>query len=202
MLTGYRNNLEQLKGKQENALETFNSFKNQLSDNIEKQIIIEKAQLIIQEVGQKTQSELKIHISNIVTMALESVFSDPYQFKLDFILKRGQTEAIIKFVRNGYERDPLVAIGVGVIDIASFALRIALWSISSPRPTNTLIFDEPFKFLSRELQPRAGEMLQQISKKLGIQIILVTHSKDLIDSADKVFSVSQRNGRSVIQDNK
>ena len=94
----------------------------------------------------------------------------------------------------------MLASGGGVIDIASFALRIALWSISSPRPMNTLIFDEPFRFLSRELQPRAGIMLQEICKKLGLQIILVTHNPSLIDSADKIFRVSQRNGKSIVKE--
>ena len=201
MIQTYRNSIEQLKGKHINAVEQYNGLNMQLENFIALRADIEKIQFIIQEVGQKTQSELKIHISNIVTMALEAVFADPYQFKLDFVLKRGQTEAVIKFVRDGNEIDPLLASGGGVIDIASFALRIALWSISNPRPTNTLIFDEPFRFLSRELQPRAGEMMQQLCKKLNLQIILVTHSKDLIDASDKVFTVSNRAGRSIIQTN-
>lgn len=198
MLQEYQNKLQQLKGQKITAENQLNSVKSQLQENIDNQGTIEKAQFIIQDVAQQTQSQLKIHISNIVTMALVSVFEDPYEFKLDFILKRGKTEAEIKFVRNKMEIDPMLAAGGGVVDIAAFALRIALWHISNPKPLNTIIFDEPFRFLSRELQPKAGEMLQQIAEKLNIQIIYVTHSKALIDSADRVFYVAKRNKKSIV----
>ena len=32
-------------------------------------------------------------------------------------------------------------------------------------------------------------MLKEISEKLGLQIIMVTHSEELIEAADKVFTI-------------
>jgi DNA repair exonuclease SbcCD ATPase subunit len=153
----------------------------------------EEARIIIQIVAQKTQQELEYQISEIVTLALGAVFDDPYEFKIEFVIKRGKTEAIIKFVRDGHEFDPLDDTGGGAADIASFALRIALWNLLRPRSRNTLILDEPFKNISKQdnLQEKSSEMLSMISKKLGIQIIMVTHSTELIKASDKVFEVKQ-----------
>ena len=45
------------------------------------------------------------------------------------------------------------------------------------------------RFLSRDLHHKATEMLKEISEKLGLQIIMVTHSEELIEAADKVFTI-------------
>lgn len=159
---------------------------------------IEDALLIIQEVSKKTQQELEYHISDIVSTALSSVFEDPYEFKVEFVIKRGKTEADMYFVKDNERVDPLTASGGGAVDVASFALRIALWNLLRDSISNTLIMDEPFRFVSKDLQPKAGEMLKMLSDKLGIQFIIVTHSPDIINEADKVVTVSIKGGESCV----
>jgi DNA repair exonuclease SbcCD ATPase subunit len=80
------------------------------------------------------------------------------------------------------------------VDVACFALRLALWNLSQPKLRNTIILDEPFRYLSSNLQDRAASMLKEISSQLGIQIIMISHIEDIIGSADKIFKVEQRNG--------
>ena len=154
---------------------------------------IMEAQKIIQHVAQKTQQELRYKISEIVTLALEAVFDDPYEFKIEFIQKRGKTEAVLKYVKDGHEYDPTLSTGGGVKDITSFALRIAIYQIRNPKLRNVIVLDEPFKQLSvsGDMQEKAGEMLQKISHKLGIQIIMNSHVEKHLDTSDKVFRVSK-----------
>ena len=158
-------------------------------------ISVEEAQQILQLVAQETQKNIVVHISDIVTTALDAVFeSDAYEFRIDFVQRRGRTEAELYFERDGNRCDPLTASGGGAVDVAAFALRVALWSLVNhgSRIADTIVLDEPFKWLSKELQPRAGEMLQLLSRKLGIQFIFVTHVQDLIESADTVFEVRKK----------
>ena len=82
------------------------------------------------------------------------------------------------------------ASGGGVVDLTAFALRIACYVLEN-NTDNVIILDEPFRFISRDLQERAGKILKTLSNKLGIQIIMVTHIKELIDCADKVFEVKK-----------
>ena len=72
----------------------------------------------------------------------------------------------------------------------SFALRIASYALEQGND-NVIILDEPFRFVSRDLVSRAGEILKVLSEKLNLQIILVTHIPELIDVADKVFEVKK-----------
>lgn len=152
---------------------------------------------LFQKAAQDTQQKLEFHISNLVSTALAAVFDDPYTFQLEFVQKRNKTEAELWFVRNGEKMKPIDASGGGAVDVASFALRIAFWSLTKKtRPL--IILDEPFKHLSADLQNRASDMLKMLSENLGLQIILVSHIDQLISTADKEFKVSLNRGRSEV----
>ncbi len=158
-----------------------------------------KARIIVQKVAEDTQKQLEYHISNLVTMALASVFPDPYEFKLRFIQKRNKTEAELIFIKKDNEvNDILENGGGGVADVASLALRIALWSIKKTRPT--IILDEPTKFLHNPLfQRKVSELLKDISSKLGIQIIMVSDQQALLKAADKVIEIINVDGISIVK---
>lgn len=141
-------------------------------------------ELVIQ-VAEKTQLNIGKRIADLVTLALAAVFDDPYEFQIDFVQRRGGTEADLSFVRNGNQLDPMTASGGGAIDIASFALRLAVWTLGKSRPL--FILDEPFRNLSLDLQGKAGLMLRELSRKLGIQVIMVSHNPEIISGADKIF---------------
>lgn len=148
----------------------------------------EKARAIIQTVAKETQQSLEYHVGELVSLALSGIFPDPYKFVVEFVERRNKTECDLSFERAGEKVHPFDASGGGAVDVASFALRSSIWSLGNSR--NVLGLDEPFRFLSRELQPRACEMLREISHRLGLQIIMITHSPDLIEGADRVFKVS------------
>ncbi len=153
---------------------------------------IAEAGEIVRQVAQATQREIEYQIGQIVTVALASVFDDPYELKLDFVMRRGRTECDILFEKDDELFHPLSASGGGAVDVASFALRIALWSVNQPRTRPVLILDEPMKLLSRDRMPQAGTIIKELSKKLGIQMIIVSHADELIDVADKVFKIGEK----------
>lgn len=171
-------------------------YTDKIATNLARMESIEKAQALIQKVAQETQELLTFQINDVVNTALSTCFPDEYVFKIEFEIKREKTEAKLIFIKNGFEINPMSASGGGVVDVASFALRIAAWSLSNYN--NTLIIDEGFRFLSRDLQPRAAEILEEISKKLNLQIVQVSHSPDIIEKSDKVFSVALVKGVSKV----
>lgn len=156
----------------------------------------EQAIEIVKEVGLKTQQTLQFHISNTVSMALSSVFDDAYEMVVEFVQRRGKTECDLLFGRGDNQVNPLSASGGGAVDVASFALRVASWSMQLPRTRNVLLLDEPFKNVSEGYLPKASELLKQISEQLNLQIIMVTHSDTLIDSADNIIKIQNKNRQS------
>jgi len=154
---------------------------------------LQKARVLIAEAGQHTQTFLKSFIEEMVTTALQAVFEEDYQFVIDFDIKRNKPEAKISLKLRGEETDPKDSCGGGVLDVASFALRVVLWSIENPKSSNVIILDEPMKFLHGRIE-NAMKMIKDLSKKLNIQFIIVSQMEEFAENADKVFLVTH-NGK-------
>ena len=193
-----RRTLEQQKGKKEQIEMTISTLQGNLKSRKISLLHHQKAREVIRTVSIKTQQQLQYHISDITSMALESIFTNPYRLEVEFVERRNKTECDLYFVREGERVDPLSASGGGAVDVASFALRVASWSMMNPRGRNTIILDEPFRFLSADNQEKASVMLKELSHRMGIQFIIVTHEPILAAYADKIFEVKIAKGRSKV----
>jgi len=193
-ISHFKASLEQRKGERKILNEQHKeSVKNHKTLKIEL-VEIEKAQIIIQQVALETQNELKYHIHSLISLALSSVFGpDSPKFEMEFMERRNKTEADLYLVdKNGNRFSPLDERGGGIVDVCSFALQICFWSLQNPRSRNTLVFDEPLKFLKgNDLPEKGAEMIKQLSEKLNLQIIMISHIPTQIESADKVFEITQ-----------
>lgn len=194
-----RTQLDQSKGQQIQIETSLVNLQEGVSEKKRSLRRHQEAKEIIRIVGLMTQEQLQFHISDITSLALESVFPDPYALQVEFIIRRNKTECDLFFVRDEMKIEPSIAAGVGAMDVAAFALRIASWSMMSPHTRNTIILDEPFRNLSEGYQESASIMLKEISKKLGIQFIIVTHINTLASYADKIFEVRKRKGISRVK---
>jgi len=199
-LKQYQIELERRRGKLNLLKESYKETLQNIQAKEKSLIYHEKAKEIIREVGRKTQEQLQYHISDITSLALEGIFPDPYKLEVEFVQRRNKTECDIYFSRNGERVDPMSASGGGAVDVASFALRIASWSLQKPHTRPVIILDEPMRFLSEDLQEQASTVLKEISEKLGIQFIIVTHEPTITAYADRVFEVqkSKKTGKSRI----
>ena len=136
----------------------------------------QNAQEVVQTLAQAIQQQVHEKIAEVVSSCLEAVFDDPYTFKIHFERSRGKTEARLVFQRRGLEIDPLTASGGGAVDIAAFALRLSCLVLHRPRLSQVLALDEPFRFVSAGYQEKVRVMLEEISQRMGVQIVMVTHN--------------------------
>lgn len=189
-----RNIIEQRKGKRDQIKQQLSFTAQRLKDNKRRARRHEQAKEIIRVVGLRTQQQLQYHIGDITSLALEAVYDDPYQLVAEFVQRRNKTECDLYFTRNDDKIDPLTAAGGGVVNIAAFALRVASWSMQQPRSNNVLILDEPFGNVASDLLPHVSEMLLEITRRLKLQLIMVTHSELLQAAADRTFTVQIKRG--------
>ena len=170
-------------------IESYTQKEKQLNHDLK---LLEDAQVFLQKIAQETQEHLRFQIEDIVNLALETCFPGEYIFQIKFEISRGKTEAELVFLDQKTKRqiDPMNASGGGVVDLTTFALRIACYALERGTD-NVIVLDEPFRFLSRDLQQRAGEILKTLSERMNLQIIMVSHIGEIIDVADKVFEVKK-----------
>jgi hypothetical protein len=198
-----RQRLEQRKGQRTEVEQTITNNVQAVKDQERSLRRHEEAREIIRITGQKTQNQLSFHIKDITSLAMEAVFNNPYGLAMEFVNRRNKTECDLYFERDGNRVEPLDGGGGGAADVASFALRVASWSLQRPHTRNVLLLDEPFKHLKGENENRRVlEMLRKISQELKMQIIMVSDERisreATIEATDRLFEVSIRSGISKI----
>lgn len=154
-----------------------------LDESIKREKTAAEAKELVLSVAKITQANIGDRISELVSLALAAIWEDPYEFIIDFVEKRGATEADLWFSREGNQIEPLAAAGGGVADVASIALRLAIWSLNKTSPI--FILDEPFRNLHGiELNEKASLMLKELSQQLGLQIIMAAADDNMVYGAD------------------
>lgn len=137
------------------------------------------AQTIGQQIATEIQQKAHNKIATVVTRGLQTVFEEDIEFKIIFELKAGRTEARMVFLKDGFEVDPMEESGGGLVDVASFAVRIACLLLSRPPKRRLLILDEPFKFVSQGYREKLKTLITLLAKEMSIQFVIVTHIEEL-----------------------
>lgn len=133
-----------------------------------------KAQKILQEISQAIQQQTHKQISRVVSKCLTTIFGeDAYEFKIEFDQKRGKTNARLVLLKDGEEFSPKDEVGVGVLDVVSFALRLSAILLTRPPVRKIMILDEPFKNLrGKQYRKKVRDLIVQLSEELGVQFII------------------------------
>lgn len=187
----YKNKLEQYKG-QRSSIQKLLGVETKKNKKISKDSIdATLANDILTLVGRQTQEKLVFKIEALVTSALEYVYDDPYQFKVEFDTKRSQTECNLYFERDGFKANPVKDSEGTLLDISSVALRVAVWALPQLRDRSSpvLILDECLKHVSKEYRDLASKFMKEMCDRLGIQIITVTHEEELIEGSDNIIKI-------------
>lgn len=189
-----REKVSQLQGQRKKAERDLKTARRAYTKAFREVSSTEEAQALIQMVAKDTQNQLRYHITELGSMALEAVFGEGVKLDLVFEEKNNRTVANIRFLRGTKEvpMDPMDEDSGGACDIAAFALRCSLWSMKKPRTQAVMVFDEPFKNINdqtREMHKRAADMVKQVSEKLNIQFLIITMLPELENVADRVYEI-------------
>jgi len=163
-----------------------------------------KARAVITELLENSQDKMKKRVGSLVTSAMSSVFNRPYKFSLEFIQKRNKVECVPVITENDIINDDIkYDMGGGILPIISFPLRIVFKTIQANPTRDVIILDEPIKgSLSDQTLDKTISMFNELSKKLGIQLILITHYKELSNVCDKVFQITHDGNKSIVEGDK
>jgi DNA repair exonuclease SbcCD ATPase subunit len=164
------------------------------------------AQTVIREIADTARHEFKAEVDRLVTLAIKSVFSENFSFDLQMTVEGGRLQCkpvVWETCENmQIEYSPKDDMGGSILDPIGFALRVVLHQFQKNiRPV--FILDEPMKNVGHgELMRQAGRMLQEISHRLKLQLIVITHEPELIEIADSAWKVVRnKKGESAVESN-
>lgn len=144
---------------------------------------IAEAKVAAQAVAESVQKTAHARIAGVATRCLEAVFPDRnLKLTIEFVRKRGRTEAEIRIVENGVAVRPALGSDGGAVDVASFALRLASIKLKRPKLAPFVCLDEPWRNVNgAAYQTNMGSLLVTLAKELGMQFAIVTDDDWIID---------------------
>lgn len=161
-----------------------------------------KGSLFLQTLSDTTRQQIIERISSIVTDALQKVKDPNLEFRMLLSTERNQVD--VKFVvfdkHTQREYDILDSCGGSIADIVTYPLKIALLLKWEPSLSRIMILDENFKFVSVSDQEPLGDFVRQVSEKLTLQTILITHSPVIASKAHRTFEVSKSGDTSKVEE--
>lgn len=165
----------------------------QLRDEIS---LYETAIEVLSKIGEERQNTVQTQIESLVTQGLQTVFGSELSFHI-IQSQRGKMATVEFIVRSTLDdgreidTDVMAARGGGLAAVIGFLLRLVVILLSPERGVRRILFlDETFAHLSKEYVPLMADFLRELVDKTDIQLLLVTHQDEFIDSADKCYRFS------------
>ena len=161
--------------------------------------LIEKSLSALQKLTDLKKKETTKKIEDIISYGLQTIFEDSsYQFKIVDSIKRKQVVYDFRVYSDAFKSEDGVSIldsrGGGVIAVVSFLLRLLLLCMVDKKAERFLALDEPFTALSKNYHENLVQVVKQITEKLGVQMLVVSHQESLDSFGDVVYELRQVNG--------
>jgi len=166
----------------------YDKFTEEVSSlNKEKEVLDKVERLFTHLIDKLAKQDLE-KMDQLITYGLKTVFpTKDLKFK-SCLEERGKKLFVdMKTIFEGGEVDK-DSIG-GVSFIESLLLRVLC--ILKLKKANILLMDETFEAIHNDNLENVSNLLSQLSKKFGIDILLVTHNPGINQYADKVFYAKQ-----------
>jgi predicted ATPase len=168
-------------------------------EKTEENVILAKVGDLFKQLGGANEEELLRKIEQFVTYGLQRVFGEEFRFvvlmeqtgkdvKVEFKLRRG--ESLIDIVD---------ACGGGIAEVVGLLLQLFFVLMTKDRFAPMLFLDTALVHLSDDYIDKMSLLLRSICYDLGVQVVLCTHSKNFGNSADKLYTFSQIDGKTQVE---
>lgn len=198
--------LDRATGEVKALLTRANEVRESITDLTEDVADLDRVTALLNSIGEERQLAAQQTIEELVTRGLSMVFDPTLSFHIIQSVK-GKSANVDFVVRDtksdgSYtETGVMDARGGGLVSTIGFLLRVVVMLLTPD--TNLLrlfVLDESFSMVSEEYLPPLREFIRELVDQTGIQIILVTHQMEWLESADKTYRFSQVDGRTKVQE--
>ena len=139
-------------------------------------------------------------METLQTEGVRAVFTDQdIEVRADIEMSRGKVNVSLVTTQKNetgevIEGSSLDGFGGAVATVQSVLLRLALIFRRGLRPV--LFLDETLPAFDGRYVHNMASFLKTLCKRLGVDILLVTHNQDLVDAADRAYKIRRDHGHS------
>lgn len=201
---GRRRELDGKSGEARSVLADGQRLKEEISSLEAEVVTLDKTSILLNSLGEERQLAAQKVIEELVTRGLQTIFDSTLSFHIVQTVK-AKTANVDFYVRTTFENGQMIdtpvmeSRGGGVAATVGFLLRIVVMLLrGGTNQENILVLDETFAHVSDEYVPNVGAFLREIVDKTNIQLLLVTHQKEFIEYADRIYRFGQTNGKTEV----
>lgn len=147
----------------------------------EKLKTIQESKSFLEVLAAEKEKEFIPKIQGIVQYSLDSIYgSGMFDFRVKMSIKNGRKSMDMGIIKNGEFVDIIESNGGALVEIVAFILHICVILISGVR--RFIFSDEKFTFMDSSNSLRFCSFLSQLSEKLGMTIVIITHIQHIAES--------------------
>jgi hypothetical protein len=159
-------------------------------ENIKEEIdVLVKTSAVLKHLLDTMVRDEMIKMAGLITYGLKSVFDDQDLSFVPDILKKNDKVHIELNTHNGKIEGDYSSFGGSVAVLESYLLRILC--MLKQNLARLMLLDETFAAVGEEYLANVGKLVSELSKKLNIDVLLVTHQKEFMHTADHVYRVKE-----------
>lgn len=205
MLDNAKNNLLIKRAEQTATKAELVQLQTSLAQAEKKGVLLDKTSAALERLTELKKKETTGKIEAIISYGLQTIFEDSsYKFLILSSVVRKQVVYSFRVVNDESPdekgMDILESRGGGVVSIVSFLLRVVLLCMTDTKAERFIALDEPFSALSEDYHENLVTAIKQITSKLNVQLLIVSHQKSLDAFGDIVYEVTQRDGKATIKE--
>lgn len=156
-----------------------------------------QAQQVLQRLEGDWRRNFEEALAALVSRGLTAVFGERMELRVQNRVVRDVLATDLSLVMgegaSAIETKIIGAVGGSVVNVLSLLFQVLLVSGARPALRPLLLLDEPFDYLDEYSHPAGvGRLLRELAEKLGLQIILVTHSRELVEYGDVVYEITRK----------
>lgn len=155
---------------------------------------------LYKQLGSGSQETLLKNLGRFVTYGLQVVFGENYGFSPTLRMD-GKDLKVEFFVETDELRSGVAeAKGGGVAEVVGLLLQVFFIVVLREKYASILILDTPMVHISDSYRPKVSALLQELSEKLSIQVVLLANTSEFGEYADKVYEFTQEEGKTVVEE--
>jgi len=160
----------------------------------------QEALQFLEDVANSRRGAMRGRIEQIVSEALRLVYSPNFGVELTYDVKNNRSFMDVRVVIQtdiGEVKRTMEGFGGGVSDTISIPLRL-LVLLGSRKTDLICVLDEAYKHAGLDQIENIAQFLSEVSRMLGVQIVLCSHHEAMYGYADKTFDVKFDGSKSVV----
>lgn len=191
-LRALRGTFSEWRGHEAGLQETLTTVKDGLTQAEERVAILKPAQEVLEHLEETWAGQYEAKLGALGSMGLNAVFPDNhYEVLLEHTTKRGTAHLDIILVKDDKRVRIKGGSGGSLVQLLAYLLRHLTTVSIHPPLRRILVLDEPFSQLAQAQRPAVSTLVRDITYKLGVQSILVSHEDELVDCADVAYAINR-----------